>query len=272
MRRACWWTRFPLAGASADLDLLAGAARDAGHLVMEYFGEGARLKHWEKRPGDPVSAADMAADAFLKDTLLNARPDYGWLSEESRAEPGSSGRVFVVDPIDGTRAFIKGRTDFCISLAIVENGQPIIAVICAPARGEFYTSVSGEGALCNGERLQVSQQAAIAGAKLLGDAGRLGDLRAIGAETIHINSVALRLALTASGQADGLVAVRPKNDWDLAAGHLIVTEAGGRLSSPDGATLSYDGESHRQPAPIAAGPALHALLLEQLAGRIKESP
>ncbi|MGY6661813.1 MAG: 3'(2'),5'-bisphosphate nucleotidase CysQ [Glycocaulis sp.] len=261
-----------MAGASADIDLLAGAARDAGHLVMDYFGEGSRLKHWEKRPGDPVSAADMAADAFLKDTLLNARPDYGWLSEESRAEPGSSGRIFVVDPIDGTRAFIKGRTDFCVSLAIVENGQPIAAAICAPARGEFYTSVRGEGALCNGERLQVSRQSAIAGAKLLGDAGRLGDLRSIGAQTIHINSVALRLALTASGQADGLVAVRPKNDWDLAAGHLLVTEAGGRLSSPDGVKLSYDDESHRQPAPIAAGPALHALLLERLALRSKESP
>ncbi|MBV5259313.1 3'(2'),5'-bisphosphate nucleotidase CysQ [Synechococcus moorigangaii CMS01] len=261
-----------MADASADLDLLAGAARDAGHLVMDYFGEGARLKHWEKRPGDPVSAADMAADAFLKDTLLNARPDYGWLSEESRAEPGSSGRIFVVDPIDGTRAFIKGRTDFCISLAMVENGQPVAAAICAPARGELYTGVRGGGSRRNGERLQVSAQAAIAGAKLLGDAGRLGDLRAIGAETIHINSVALRLALTASADADGLVAVRPKNDWDLAAGDLIVTEASGRLSSPEGTSLRYAGAEHRQPAPIAAGPALHALLLQQLAGPIKESP
>jgi len=193
-----------LAGASGDLDLLAGAARDAGHLVMDYFGEGARLQHWEKRPGDPVSAADMAADAFLKDTLLIARPDYGWLSEESRAEPGSSGRVFVVDPIDGTRAFIKGRSDFCVSLAIVENGRPVVAAICAPARDQFYTSVLGGGALCNGTPLRVSHQSAIAGAKLLGDAVRLHDLRAMGAETVHINSVALRLALTASGEADGL--------------------------------------------------------------------
>lgn len=238
---------------------------------MDYFGEGSRLKHWEKRPGDPVSAADMAADAFLKDTLLNARPDYGWLSEESCAEPGSSGRTFVVDPIDGTRAFIKGRTDFCVSLAIVENGQPLTAVICAPARGEFYTSARGEGAACNAARLQVSAQSSIAGAKLLGDAGRLGDLRAIGAQTTHINSVALRLALTAAGEADGLVAVRPKNDWDLAAGHLIVAEAGGRISSPDGTRLAYDSPGHRQPAPIAAGPALHALLLERLALRSKES-
>jgi len=263
--------RCPLADASGDLDLLAGAARDAGHLVMDYFGQRARLQHWEKRPGDPVSAADMAADAFLKDTLLTARPDYGWLSEESRAEPGSSGRVFVVDPIDGTRAFIKGRSDFCVSLAIVEYGRPVAAAISAPARAEFYTSVLGSGAHCNGEPIQVSSQASIAGAKLLGDAGRLHDLRAIGAETVHINSVALRLALTASGAADGLVAVRPKNDWDLAAGHLLVEEAGGRISSPDGTTLGYQNPTPRQPAPIAAGPALHALLLQQLAGRIKES-
>lgn len=260
-----------MADASGDLDLLAGAARDAGYLVMDYFGEGARLQHWEKRPGDPVSAADMAADAFLKDTLLKARPDYGWLSEESRAEPGSSGCVFVVDPIDGTRAFIRGRSDFCVSLAIVENGRPVVAAICAPARDEFYTSVLGSGALCNGVPLRVSDQNAIAGATLLGDAGRLHDLRAIGAETIHINSVALRLALTASGEADGLVAVRPKNDWDLAAGHLLVEEAGGCVSSPDRAVIVYQNATPRQPAPIAAGPALHALLLQQLAGRIKES-
>lgn len=266
------WTRSPLAGASADLDLLVRAARDAGHLVMDYFGEGSRLKHWEKRPGDPVSAADMAADAFLKDMLLGARPDYGWLSEESRSEPGSSQRAFVIDPIDGTRAFIKGRTDFCVSLAIVEHGCPVAAAISAPARGEFYTAIAGEGAWCNEARLHVSAQSSIAGAKLLGDAGRLNDLRAIGAETIHINSVALRLALTASGQADGLVAVRPKNDWDLAAGHLLVAEAGGRISGPDGATPRYDGPLHCQPAPIAAGPALHALLLERLARHPEESP
>lgn len=263
--------RSPLAVDNADLDLLAGAARDAGHLVMDYFGAGARLKHWEKRPGDPVSAADLAADAFLRDTLLNARPDYGWLSEESRAEPGSSGRTFVVDPIDGTRAFIKGRTDFCISLAIVENGLPVAAAICAPARGEFYTAAAGAGGRCNDARLHVSAQASIAGAKLLGDAGRLSDLRAIGAETIHINSVALRLALTASGQADGLVAVRPKNDWDLAAGHLILTEAGGHITGADGAGLHYGRGAYCQPAPIAAGPVLHALLLERLALKSEES-
>ncbi|MGP1274529.1 MAG: inositol monophosphatase family protein [Caulobacterales bacterium] len=260
-----------MADARADLDLLTGAARDAGHLVMDYFGEGSRLKHWEKRPGDPVSAADMAADAFLKDVLLTARPDYGWLSEESRAEPGASACTFVVDPIDGTRAFIKGRTDFCVSLAVVRAGVPVAAALFAPARGEFYSAVLGEGAQCNGEALRPSAQASISGARLLGDAGRLTDLRALGAETIHINSVALRLALTASGAADGLVAVRPKNDWDLAAGHLIVTEAGGRISSASGVVPSYDGPAHCQPAPIAAGPALHALLLERLARMTEES-
>lgn len=238
---------------------------------MAFFRQGQRLNAWEKAPGDPVSEADIALDRFLKDALMSARPDYGWLSEESDEEGREARRRFVVDPIDGTRAFVKGRSDFCVSLAVVEDGQPVAAALYAPVEDALYTAGTGQGATRGGEPITVSAAASIAGARLMGDAGRLVDLRDLGAETIHINSVALRLALTASGAADGLVAVRPKKDWDLAAGHLILSEAGGVITGHMGGALRYGRPGARQPAPVAAGPALHALLLERLAADGDES-
>lgn len=254
-----------MADARGDLDLLAAAAREAGRLAMAFRRQGRRLNAWEKAPGDPVSEADIALDRFLKDALLSARPDYGWLSEESDEEGMGATRRFVVDPIDGTRAFIKGRADFSVSLAVMENGAPVAAAIFAPAENQLYTAYAGGGAHVDDTPLRVSTAAAIAGARLMGDAGRLVELRALGAETINVNSVALRLALTAAGQVDGLVAVRPKKDWDLAAGHLILEEAGGRITGHSGERLRYGAPERRQPPPVAAGPALHALLLERLA-------
>ncbi|MFN3834511.1 MAG: inositol monophosphatase family protein [Glycocaulis sp.] len=201
-----------MAGAEADRELLAAAAIEAGRIAMAFFRQGQRLNAWEKAPGDPVSEADIALDRFLKDALMSARPDYGWLSEESDEEGHEARRRFVVDPIDGTRAFVKGRPDFCVSLAVVEEGQPVAAALYAPVEDALYTAGTGQGATRDGGPITVSAAASIAGARLMGDAGRLVDLRDLGAETIHINSVALRLALTASGAADGLVAVRPKKD------------------------------------------------------------
>ncbi|MCC5981675.1 MAG: 3'(2'),5'-bisphosphate nucleotidase CysQ [Oceanicaulis sp.] len=260
-----------MADADTDLDLLASAALEAGTIAMAFFRQGKRLNAWEKAPGDPVSEADLALDRFLKDALTGARPDYGWLSEESAEEGHDAARRFIVDPIDGTRAFVKGRADFCISLAVVENGMPLAAALYAPVDEALYTATPGRGAQRNGETLHVTAASTIAGARLMGDAGRLVDLRHLGAQTIHVNSVALRLALTAAGEADGIVAVRPKKDWDLAAGHLILSEAGGLITGHKGEALRYDGPDARQPPPVAAGPALHALLLEQLAENGDES-
>jgi myo-inositol-1(or 4)-monophosphatase len=260
-----------LAAAEADLDLLADAARAAGRLAMTYFNDPGAMKVWDKGGGhtrgmaNPVSDADFASDRLLKDRLQTARPDYGWLSEETKDDRSRllARRSFVVDPIDGTRAFVKGRQEFAISAAVIEEGRPVAGVIYDPARDLLYAARLGGGAHRNARRLKVTAKDAIAGARLLGDAGRLTDLRALGAEAISVNSAALRLALAAAGDYDAVVAVRPKQDWDLAAGHLIMEEAGGVVTGWRGERLVYDAQSAAKPPPLAAGPALHALLLER---------
>ncbi|MCC5994971.1 MAG: 3'(2'),5'-bisphosphate nucleotidase CysQ [Oceanicaulis sp.] len=265
MRRACWWKACRLAGAEDDRQLIARAARDAGQLALAFRARG--LKSWDKTRGDPVSEADLAADALLKERLIPARPDYGWLSEETADDSSrlSAARSFVVDPIDGTRAFLKGRPEFVVSIAVIEDGAPLAAAIYDPSTERLWDAVRGAGARLNGRPVRISNHDAIAGARLLGDPGKLTALRDLGATAATVNSAALRLALAASGLFDGVVAVRPKWDWDLAAGHLLITEAGGLITDRTGAALRYDRDTPRQPAPLAAGPALHALLLERLA-------
>ncbi|MFW6413083.1 MAG: 3'(2'),5'-bisphosphate nucleotidase CysQ [Oceanicaulis sp.] len=204
----------------ADRDLIAQAARDAGRLALAFRAKG--LKSWEKAKGDPVSEADLAADDLLKGRLKPARPDYGWLSEETADDRSrlERARSFVVDPIDGTRAFIKGRPEFVVSVAVIEHGAPIAAALYDPSTERLWDAVKGGGARMNGHAIRASVQATIKGARVLGDPGRLVDLRALGATASTVNSAALRLALCAQGQFDAVVAVRGKWDWDLAADQI----------------------------------------------------
>jgi myo-inositol-1(or 4)-monophosphatase len=257
-----------LAGADArnlaDRDLILAAAREAGRIALAFRDNGVRA--WEKAKGDPVSEADIAADTYLQGALKPARPDYGWLSEETADDKSrlSARRSFVVDPIDGTRAFLKGRPEFVVSIGIVEAGRPVAAAIYDPSEDVAWDAVIGGGARRDGVTISVSNTRTLSRARLMGDPGRLPGIRALGATAETVNSVALRLARVAEGAFDGLIAERPKWDWDLAAGALLVTEAGGYITGRDGATLDFNAEPPRQPAPLAAGPALHALLRERL--------
>lgn len=253
-----------MADDKADRDLIAQAARDAGQLALAFRARG--LKAWEKSKGDPVSEADLAADNLLKQRLCPARRDYGWLSEETADDSSrlSASRSFVVDPIDGTRAFIKGRPEFVVSVAVVEGGEPVAAALFDPSTDRLWEAVRGGGARLNGAPIRVSEYTKVTGARILGDPGRLPGIRALGAEASTVNSAALRLALAAQGAFDAMIAERPKWDWDIAAGALILTEAGGAITSREGEPLVFNGEPPRQPAPLAAGPALHALLRERL--------
>lgn len=249
---------------AADRDLIAEAAREAGRIALAFRAKGMRA--WEKSAGDPVSEADLAADTYLKNTLLPARPGYGWLSEETADDQSrlSAARSFVVDPIDGTRAFLKNRPEFVVSIAVVEAGQPVSAAIYDPSADVMWDAALDAGARRDGQPIAVSNASDVIGAKLLGDPGRLSSVRALGASAATVNSVALRLALVADGTFDGLITERGKWDWDVAAGVLLVTEAGGAITGRDGAALSFNAEPPRQPAPLAAGPALHALLRERI--------
>lgn len=249
----------------AELALLDAAVREAGPIALRFFqGE---LEHWEKNPGDPVSEADHAVDDFLRRRLLAARPEYGWLSEETEDEPSRlrCRRVFVVDPIDGTRSFIRGVPEFTICAALVEDGRPVAAAVANPATDETFLASLGGGATLNGQPIRVSGQAGLAGARLL--SGKRMFERAGWREpppdaVFHsINSIAYRMALVALGRFDGCVSLAEKSDWDIAAAELIVAEAGGCTTSARGEPFVYNRPLPRHPSVLIAGPALHATLL-----------
>ena len=252
-------------GPETDLDLLDSAVREAGKIALKFFG--GRYKRWTKEGGSPVTEADLAVDTFLKDHLRQARPDYGWLSEESLDDPArlQAQRVFVVDPIDGTVAFMKGRPHFTICAAVVENGRPVAGVVFNPAADENFIAATRKGAFLNGQPIHVGQRTEIAGCRLLGNKQVFADWPPVHVE--NFSSIAYRVALVAAGRFDAMISLTTKRDWDMAAADMILTEAGGRLTGPDGQPLCYNRASALQGATIAAGPGLVQPLLVELAAK-----
>ncbi len=257
------------AGQAADTALLVAALREAGSIARSYFG--GAYKVWRKSDGNPVTDADIAIDTFLRETLTAARPDYGWLSEETADDRTRLKRAlsFVVDPIDGTHGFLKGRPQFTIVAAVVAQGRPIAAAIYNPMTEEMYEAVAGEGARKNGTSIQVSARNDFRCARLLTTRKFLEPSRwatpwpeEIVSETRA--SLAYRMALVAEGAFDAMISLSQKSDWDLAAGDLIVHEAGGRVTDEDGMTLLYNRETPEQGSVLCAGPALHRLIIVRL--------
>jgi myo-inositol-1(or 4)-monophosphatase len=251
----------------SDLELIEQAARDAGELAQDYRRSG-KVKVWGKPGGSPVTNADLAVDAQLKQVLLAARPDYGWLSEETADDRSrlTARRAFVVDPIDGTIAFMKDRPHWAVSVAIVEDGQPVAGALYAPAHEEMFTAEAGGGARMNGAPIRAPDRPGLEGAALLADVRylRKPDWPEPWPEDLRIetrNSVAYRMALVASGGFDAVVALSSKCDWDLAASDLIVREAGGVSTDHLGRGFAYNQASVRKRSLICAGPELHALIL-----------
>ena len=248
-----------------DLTLLESRVRAAGKIALQYFG--GSYKRWNKEGGSPVTEVDLAIDAFLKTELGQARPDYGWLSEESVDNPArlDRARVFVVDPIDGTIAFMKGRPHFTICAAIVEQGCPVAGVVFNPARDECFTACSGRGARLNGEPIHVGDRVEIEGMRLLADRKLFTEWPPMQIESF--SSIAYRIVLVAMARFDAMISLTLKRDWDLAAADLILAEAGGRLVGGDGAALRYNRAQAIQGATIAAGPGLIAPLLAGLVAK-----
>ena len=245
-----------------DLALLKSAVRSAGEIARKYYGTD--FKRWNKEGGSPVSEADLAVDKYLRETLLAARPDHGWLSEETTDDPArlKARRVFVVDPIDGTVAFLKQKPHFTICAALVEDGRPIAACVYNPIAEECFTAVTGGGAQMNGEPIHPSDRDRIEGCRMLGPKSNFTGWPEM--EISSYSSIAYRVALVAAGRHDAMVSLTVKHDWDLAAADLIVQEAGGLLSDEAGEKLVYNRPVPSQRASIAAGPRLHALLLARL--------
>ena len=253
----------------ADLDLLTATVREAGEIAREGFASVS--KSWEKSKGNPVTDTDLAVDRFLKERLSAARLDYGWLSEESAdtSERLAKRRVFIVDPIDGTLAFIRRTAEFTICASVVEDGKPIVAVIFNPLTSELFSAMRGAGAWLNGEPIHVSARRDLEGCRMLVARDVIQHpawptpwpAMDIGKRA----SIAYRMALVANGAYDAMMTLSAKHEWDTAAGSLIVTEAGGLATSHAGLVLAYNQRVPTHRSIVCAGPALHAAILERTA-------
>lgn len=261
--------------ASLDNDFRAmiAVAREAGDLAAMRQDQG--VEHWEKNPGDPVSEVDLHLDRMIKARLMGIRPDYGWLSEETVDDAARlmCKRVWVVDPIDGTRAYLAGADGFAVSIALIEDHAPVLACLYAPIRRLMFAARKGEGATLNGLPIRASRVGDIEDCRMVANASLF--------RARHwpepwppmrldmVNSIALRIGLVAAGLADAAIALRPKNEWDLAAAALILSEAGGTLTDHAGRYPAFN-----QPRPvidtlIAAGPRLHEPVRARVAAGVE---
>ncbi len=258
-----------------DLSLLQDAARAAAAIALRHF-DGARLAIEKPGGQGPVTAADLEIDRMLRAELTAARPEYGWLSEESEDDAVRLGarRVFIVDPIDGTRAFVEGGKAWSNVIAVAEQGRVIAAVVMLPRLDRMYSAVLGQGAFCNGRPIQVSRRSGLDGARVLLNRTQLAakywrqDMPAF--ELHFRSSLAYRMCLTAEGKFDAMLTFRDAWEWDIAAGDLIAREAGATVTDRTGAAPVFNNPLPQVAGVIAAGPVLHAEILANSASAISE--
>jgi len=257
----------------ALLTSMRAAAIEAGEIAHAFFRAGGQTSariDW-KHGGSPVSEADFAVDVFLRQRLSELLPDAGWLSEETADSPErlDRGQVFIVDPIDGTRAFIAGDPRWAVSVALVEAGRPTLAVLHLPAAGLTFEAAVGEGAALNGAPTRVSQRPALAGGRVAGPPRLLDGLTRVGLSLERepkVPSLAYRLARVAAGELEAAIASTDAWDWDIAAADLIVREAGGLLTDLDERLPAYNRPVPRHGI-LGAAPA-H--LQDALIGALRE--
>ncbi len=244
-----------------DLELLRDAALEAGRLALARRERGLRIR--SKPGGSPVTDADLAVDALLTRRLRAARPAYGWLSEETADDPArlSAERIFVVDPIDGTTAFMKGRPWFSVALAVVEHGRPVVGVVYAPALDELYHAAHGSGARLNEAPIHPSSARSLRNCAMLGDAAAFSTDAWPPMRVEKRNSIAYRMALVAAGAFDAAYAPTPKWDWDVCAGAAIAAEAGACVGDHAGRPYRFNQPDPHQPGLLCAAPGIHAQLI-----------
>ncbi|MEP3052178.1 MAG: 3'(2'),5'-bisphosphate nucleotidase CysQ [Erythrobacter sp.] len=251
-----------------DRNRLQQIVREAGRIAHSRWpGAGHHVASWEKEPGSPVSEADLEVDAFLKRELGALLPAAGWLSEETADDQDrlSKDLIWLVDPIDGTRDFIGGRSGWAVSVALISNGRPLIGVLAAPAREEEWSAVAGEGATRNGAPLNASQRKSFPGARV-----PIDQLPKVDSDLTIVekpNSIALRIAMVAADQADLVATLRWGFEWDVGAAALIAREAGAEVSDAFGGPLAYNKRDPRAFGVVASSAAIHGHALERIAER-----
>ena len=256
-----------------DLALITRVAQEAGEIALRHFRRD--VTTWDKPDGaGPVTEADLAVNAHLAEHLRAARPEYGWLSEETEDSDARLGaeRLFIIDPIDGTRAFLDGARDWGISVAVVHGTRPVAAAVVMPARETTYAAALGEGATRDGAPIRVSAEAAVEQATVLTARPNLHahhwqDGTPPPFQRSFRSSLAFRLALVAEGRFEAMLTLRPTWEWDIAAGALLVTEAGGAVTDRQTRPLRFKNADPRLSGVLAAG-AVH----DAIAGRLAADP
>jgi myo-inositol-1(or 4)-monophosphatase len=262
---------------SRERDVAIDAAKQAGEIIRGYYKTDIKIDL--KGHDNPLTAADTESNARIKELISAAFPDDGWLSEETADSPERLGkrRAWIVDPLDGTKEFTQHIPEFCVCIALVEEGTPIVAVEYNPAADRLYCAVKGQGTTVNGERARVSTQRDVAQAEVM--ASRSEDKRGEWdpfkplCKVVLTGSVAFKLAELATGNGDATFTLTPKNEWDICAGTLLVTEAGGTVTGLDGKPLAFNQKSPLRPGMIASNGVLHDGLMKMIAdvGPVKKS-
>jgi myo-inositol-1(or 4)-monophosphatase len=253
-----------------DAVLLKDVVREAGTLALSLFRT--ELKKWTKGSSSPVSEADIRVNDLLESRLRSATPDYGWLSEESADDESRLGkrRVWIVDPIDGTRGYLAGREDWCVSVAMVEDASPVLAAVFAPASDEFFFAVRGQGAALNNKPVRATSGTELDFSRVAGPKPLVERLNRSSDEIVlhpRIGSLALRLCRVAQGSLDAAFAGGESLDWDLAAADLIVQEANANMTALSGDAISYNRREVTHGVLVAAGRDRHARIVEHFRNR-----
>ena len=255
-----------------DLALLIEAARESGQIARRFFGKAPET--WDK--GDdagPVTEADLAINAMLRSELTTNRPDYGWLSEESEDDQArlKADNVFIIDPIDGTRAFIAGEKHFSHSLAVAKRGKTVAAAVYVPMLDLLFIAQDGDPAALNGDEIQTSETRDLDGATVLAAKPNLDPVHWIGPVPNFARkfrpSLAYRLCLVAQGKYDAMLTLRDCWEWDIAAGDLIVRQAGGRVTDRQDDQLMFNNPNPKTKGCLAGGLSIHAALQSRLKHR-----
>jgi myo-inositol-1(or 4)-monophosphatase len=247
---------------------LEAIVREAGRIAHSRWpGAGHDLHSWDKTPNNPVSEADLEVDRFLKRELHALLPSAGWLSEETADDKvrTASGLIWLVDPIDGTRDFVRGRDGWAVSVALVSANKPLIGMLAAPARGEEWLALAGQGATLNGEPIRASTRTTFPGARVPTHTLPKEDSDLVAVD--QPNSIALRIAMVAADRADLVATLRWGYEWDIAAATLIAREAGAEVTDAFGQPLAYNKHDPRDFGVLVCSPAIHAAAVERLAER-----
>jgi myo-inositol-1(or 4)-monophosphatase len=252
-----------------DFDAIVAATQQAATLAHQQWREGTvpDARVWEKSKGNPVCDIDLAVDALLKERLGAILPDAAWLSEETVDDSMRLGaeRLWLVDPIDGTRDYVRGRSGWCVSVALIERGVPVFAVMAAPAQAKLWVAASGQGVTCNGDRLTASDRREFAGARVPTDA-----LPKIDHDLLVVekpNSIAMRMTMVACDRADLVATLRWGHEWDIAAAHLVAQEAGAVVTNATGGVLRYNKPKPLDFGLICCAPGIHDAAVERLSKR-----